>query len=422
MPASAPLLSLLAANPARSCAPGKFASPLKTRVGGLRVSRSTRARKNRVQVAQGRRVARGVGIKTASGAHETGLVYYGHRFYSPSLGRFINRDPIEEQGGLNLYGFCGNNAINHWDFLGQILMGHLNPDGGIDMDPHSTGDLYSMMTGLENMVSSVALSAGMSALDALSQQQAQQQAQQKAQQQAQQAASETAIIANATATFSQENTFSQTFVSVGDGTPTSSAGTSSLALATAPNSGGNTSLIVHTGLNAGGTVALPAVGVTGLGLHGEVNVGLVIDTGNLSNTRIEIVFSGSTMVTNGVAAYAGAGGYGSIDTTKPTVGVTAGPTLVHFEGGFGGETLTGTPVFNGSLDFSPNAPATGTFPIPLPKQIGSVPLNIGLAAYAGLGGSKSIIITSPSLSDIPKMPTLPGPMGPLPNPFFDPGP
>ena len=131
-----------------------------------------------MQVAQGRRVARGVGIKTASGAHETGLVYYGHRFYSPSLGRFINRDPIEEQGGLNLYGFCGNNAINHWDFLGQILMGHLNPDGGIDMDPHSTGDLYSMMTGLENMVSSVALSAGMSALDALSQQQAQQQAQQ----------------------------------------------------------------------------------------------------------------------------------------------------------------------------------------------------------------------------------------------------
>ena len=26
----------------------------------------------------------------------------GHRFYSPSLGRFINKDPIAEQGGLNL--------------------------------------------------------------------------------------------------------------------------------------------------------------------------------------------------------------------------------------------------------------------------------------------------------------------------------
>jgi len=34
---------------------------------------------------------------------ETGLVYYGARYYSPSLGRFINRDPIEEEGGVNLY-------------------------------------------------------------------------------------------------------------------------------------------------------------------------------------------------------------------------------------------------------------------------------------------------------------------------------
>ncbi|MBA4182342.1 MAG: type IV secretion protein Rhs, partial [Anaerolinea sp.] len=50
---------------------------------------------------------------------ETGLVYYGHRYYSPSMGRFINRDPIAEAGGLNLYGFCGNDGINRWDYLGQ---------------------------------------------------------------------------------------------------------------------------------------------------------------------------------------------------------------------------------------------------------------------------------------------------------------
>jgi len=52
---------------------------------------------------------------------ETGLVYYGLRYYSPSLGRFINKDPIEEKGGLNLYAFCGNNGINRWDLLGQVL-------------------------------------------------------------------------------------------------------------------------------------------------------------------------------------------------------------------------------------------------------------------------------------------------------------
>ena len=51
---------------------------------------------------------------------ETGLVYYGHRYYDPSLGRFINRDPSEEAGGLNLYtmDLWGTDSINDWDYLG----------------------------------------------------------------------------------------------------------------------------------------------------------------------------------------------------------------------------------------------------------------------------------------------------------------
>lgn len=57
---------------------------------------------------------------------ETGLVYYGHRYYEPRNGRFINRDPIEESGGLNLYGFCGNNGINRWDVLGHEVGEHLS--------------------------------------------------------------------------------------------------------------------------------------------------------------------------------------------------------------------------------------------------------------------------------------------------------
>lgn len=48
----------------------------------------------------------------------TGWVYYGHRFYSPSLGRWLSRDPIEEAGGVNLYGFVGNDPINQQDLLG----------------------------------------------------------------------------------------------------------------------------------------------------------------------------------------------------------------------------------------------------------------------------------------------------------------
>ena len=50
---------------------------------------------------------------------ETGLYDYIKRPYSPKLQRFISRDPIEEQGGLNLYGFCGNDPINKWDYLGM---------------------------------------------------------------------------------------------------------------------------------------------------------------------------------------------------------------------------------------------------------------------------------------------------------------
>ncbi len=50
--------------------------------------------------------------------HETGLYYYGRRFYDPIWGRWINRDPIEEQGGLNLYVFVANNPVNAWDVFG----------------------------------------------------------------------------------------------------------------------------------------------------------------------------------------------------------------------------------------------------------------------------------------------------------------
>ncbi len=39
---------------------------------------------------------------------ELDLVYYNYRHYSPSLGRFLSRDPIEEQGGLNLYASAGS--------------------------------------------------------------------------------------------------------------------------------------------------------------------------------------------------------------------------------------------------------------------------------------------------------------------------
>ena len=50
---------------------------------------------------------------------ESGLHYYGYRYYDSSTGSWINRDPIAERGGLNIYGFIGNNSINQIDILGN---------------------------------------------------------------------------------------------------------------------------------------------------------------------------------------------------------------------------------------------------------------------------------------------------------------
>jgi RHS repeat-associated protein len=49
----------------------------------------------------------------------SGLVYFGFRYYSPGLCRWISEDPIGEEGGLNLYRFCGNDPVNFVDPWGE---------------------------------------------------------------------------------------------------------------------------------------------------------------------------------------------------------------------------------------------------------------------------------------------------------------
>jgi RHS repeat-associated protein len=69
--------------------------------------------------------------KTASG-----VFYYGFRYYVPELGRWVNRDPIEEVGGDNLYGFVGNAGVNRTDYLG--LRDDISGDGTITANPDGT--------------------------------------------------------------------------------------------------------------------------------------------------------------------------------------------------------------------------------------------------------------------------------------------
>ena len=62
---------------------------------------------------------------------ESGLVYYGYRYYDADMGRWINRDPIGESGGVNLYAMCGNNSINVVDRLGMFPF--VLPIGNLDL-------------------------------------------------------------------------------------------------------------------------------------------------------------------------------------------------------------------------------------------------------------------------------------------------
>ena len=59
-------------------------------------------------------------FSTKSYDENIGLYYYGYRFYSPSIGRWITRDPLGEVGGINLYGFVHNDPVNLVDPLGLL--------------------------------------------------------------------------------------------------------------------------------------------------------------------------------------------------------------------------------------------------------------------------------------------------------------
>jgi RHS repeat-associated protein len=98
-------------------------------------------------------------VRFSSKYHDdvSGLIYYGHRYYSPSQQRWLSRDPIGHEGGLNLYGFLANDPVNAVDALGLI---EYWPDNwhhnalqeyrdlfklsGIDIDQKKWGDMLPL--------------------------------------------------------------------------------------------------------------------------------------------------------------------------------------------------------------------------------------------------------------------------------------
>ena len=72
----------------------------------------------------------------------SGGYYYGFRFFSPQLARWLNRDPIEEAGGLNVYAFLDNAPIDYVDELG--LSGQ-NPCGSRKMAEASSSHMVGLL-------------------------------------------------------------------------------------------------------------------------------------------------------------------------------------------------------------------------------------------------------------------------------------
>jgi RHS repeat-associated protein len=57
---------------------------------------------------------------------ETGLYYYGYRFYSPDLGRWASRDPLAEDASSNLYIMVQNDPLEFYDVFGLFGAGTRN--------------------------------------------------------------------------------------------------------------------------------------------------------------------------------------------------------------------------------------------------------------------------------------------------------
>ena len=79
-----------------------------------------------------------------------GLNVPSQRGYNPITSRWISRDPIGEYGGINLYGYVGNNPVYWVDPTGLFWMqigagiggerrqgSHLNMQQYLDIDPNS---------------------------------------------------------------------------------------------------------------------------------------------------------------------------------------------------------------------------------------------------------------------------------------------
>lgn len=59
-----------------------------------------------------------IGARGVRSDFSSGLIWMRERWYDPTLGRFISRDPVGLNGGTNRYSYCFNDPINYIDPFG----------------------------------------------------------------------------------------------------------------------------------------------------------------------------------------------------------------------------------------------------------------------------------------------------------------
>jgi RHS repeat-associated protein len=84
---------------------------------------------------------------------ETGLYFNRARYFDPSIGRFLNDDPLRFRGGIDFYAYVWNNSVNWRDAFGLQGGGAVGaPPVGVNPPEPTSGEVNQVIQQIENQL------------------------------------------------------------------------------------------------------------------------------------------------------------------------------------------------------------------------------------------------------------------------------